>query len=203
MAIELNLLPEKVKKEKKVQVVYTYAILGGVVVVALLATLVIMKKQESARLDEEIKQKNDLISKIQDKVDKYNGFKKMERGYDNKKKIVDDLLKKQSIWPKLLDRVGTLVLPDMWLTALKYIRDKENGIVLNISGNALSEVIIADFIKRLEQSRYMTDVTTTSMKDTNNSTLGLAFEISVVYDIDFEESSTSSQPLQTNETKTQ
>ena len=40
----------------------------------------------------------------------------------------------------------------MWLKSLEQEREKDEGLVLNMQGYALSKSLVADFIKRLEHS---------------------------------------------------
>jgi len=184
MALEINLLPEKVKKEKTVKMAYTYLIGVAILIVAVLILLVFNEQQKVTRLDAEIAKVQAEENSLTDKIEEVKKFDVLEASYSKKKAIIDKLLKKQAIWPELLDRIGMLVLPDMWLTSIKYIKEKENGFTIDMTGNALSEIIIGDFIKKLEQSQYLTDVTTLSMKDTNNQSTGLSFEVSVFYKTD-------------------
>ncbi len=181
MALEINLLPDKVKKEKTVKMAYTYMIGVAILIAAVLILLVFNEQQKITRIDAEIAKVQAESDSLKDKIEEVKKFNALEESYNKKKSIIDRLLIKQAIWPELLDRISMLVLPDMWLTAIRYVREKENGFTISMVGNALSEVIIGEFIKKLEQSQYLTEVTTGSMRDTNNQSTGLAFEVSVFY----------------------
>ncbi len=158
--IEINLLPEKVKKQKKLQMVYTYFVLLGIAIVAFLIGIVWLQIQKIAEVDREIKKIDAESATLQDKIAEVKKFNEMEDTYNKKKAIMDKLLKEQSYWAKVLDNIGELIPPDMWLRSLRYSKSKQEGDVIEISGFAMSRVVIADFIKKLEEKNNIMDLTT-------------------------------------------
>ncbi|HPD18101.1 MAG TPA: PilN domain-containing protein [Candidatus Goldiibacteriota bacterium] len=72
----------------------------------------------------------------------------------------------------------------MWLESLVQDKEKNEGMVIKISGYSMSKIIIADFIKRLETNKRIMDITTVSIKE--NMAAGIKaplvnFEISFLF----------------------
>ncbi len=181
--IEINLLPEKVKKQKKIQMLYTYFILLGIVIVVVLIGIVWLQIQKIAEIDKEIKKIEAESASLKDKIAEVKKFNEMEEVYNKKKAILDRLLSEQSYWTRVLDDIGELIPPDMWLKSLRYSKSKQEGDVIEISGFAMSRVVIADFIKKLEDKNNIMDLVTAEIVEgaVVDKINAVRFTISFVY----------------------
>lgn len=181
--IEINLLPEKVKKQKKLQLVYSYLVLLGILIIAVLIGLVWLQMQKIAEIDKEIKKIDAESATLRDKIAEVKKFNEMEELYNKKKAIMDKLLKEQSYWTKILDDIGELIPPDMWLNSLRYSKSKQEGDVIEITGYAMSRVVIADFIKKLEEKSNIIDLATAEIVEgvVVDNISAVKFSISFVY----------------------
>jgi Tfp pilus assembly protein PilN len=182
--IEINLIPQKVKKAKKMQMV----IMGGVFVAAIAAAgmlaFVFFWQSKIAKIDSEIKKIDAESASLQDKIAECKSFTAKEDVYNKKKAIIDSLMVAQSMWPELLDRLGEMMLPDMWLITLQQSKLKDEGVVINIQGYALSKVIIADFLKRLETSTRVMDLAAAQIGERLVDNISVVFfDISFLYKI--------------------
>jgi Tfp pilus assembly protein PilN len=182
--IEINLLPQKVKKQKALQTIYFLAGFIGVIIAALMLGLIFYKQSEIAKVEAEIRKIDAESSSLKDKIEEVKRFREKEELYNKKKVIVDKLLNEQSYWVYILDNIGEMVLPDMWLESIAQDKEKNEGIVIKTGGYSLSKVIVAEFIKRLETNKRIMDINTVSImeqKDVNSPSLLISFEISFLF----------------------
>lgn len=180
--IEINLIPERIKKKRKMLLVYFGA---GAVVAALagiLVFIVVSQNKEIARIDREIRKVEAESATLRDKIEEVIRFRQLEESYNRKRAIIDKLALEQAVWPKLLDAISEYTLPDMWLQSISQEREKDEGVLLNLSGYSLSKVIVADFVKRLEQSPEVTDIKAARIAESIDPISGVKV---VVFDLQF------------------
>jgi Tfp pilus assembly protein PilN len=180
--IEINLIPQKLKKAKQMQVMIMLGIfIAGCVAAAMVGVLTLQYKK-MAEIDSQIKKIDAESASLADKIEEVKKFRGLDDAFTKKKAIVDKLLKDQSFWPSVMDRIGELVLPDMWLTDIEQSKDKDDSVMLTLTGNALSKVVVADFIKRLEESPGVADLATVQILDQMAGTIpATSFQISFTY----------------------
>jgi Tfp pilus assembly protein PilN len=182
--IEINLIPVKLKKAKQLQMAIVGVGLGASVVVAAAVGIVLYRISETGKIDAQIKRIDAESASLQDKIEEVRQFNGKKEIYKKKKAIVNKLVADQSLWAELLDRIGEMVLSDMWLTNLSQDRIKDEGIMIKISGESLSKVVVAEFIKRLENSPYVLNLITAQVGETAKKDEGITavtFEVSFVY----------------------
>jgi Tfp pilus assembly protein PilN len=182
--IEINLIPSKVKKQKTTRMFITGAVFAGGLAAAALVGIVVYQQSRTAKVEAEIKKIDAESASLRDKIDEVIKFRGMEEMYNKKKAVIDKLLSEQSLWAEILDKIGEMVLPDMWLTAMAQDKVKDEGIVLKVSGESLSKVIVADFIKRLERSPKILELTATQIGEIEKKGEGIttvAFDVSFIY----------------------
>jgi Tfp pilus assembly protein PilN len=180
--IEINLIPQKLKKQKKIQVAIALGIFAAVCVAAALVGMLALQYKHMAEIDSQIKKVDAESASLKDKIEEVRKFNALEDGFSKKKAIVDKLLKEQSFWPELMDSLGELMLPDMWLLSIDQSKEKEDSVMITITGRALSKVVVADFIKRLEASPRITELTTAKIGEDNaGGTTATSFQISFNY----------------------
>jgi Tfp pilus assembly protein PilN len=182
--IEINLIPQKLKKQKQVQVVLMAGVALAVLVVVALAAVVSWQYQRIADKESEIKRIDAESASLKDKIEEVKQFRAKEDIFAKKKAIIDKLLKDQAFWPELLDRVSDMILPDMWLTEMSQSKEKDEGVIIHLAGNAMSKVLVADFLKRLEESPYVTDIKAAKISDvtdTGSTSTFASFEITFLY----------------------
>lgn len=182
--IEINLIPQKIKKQKQVRFFLMAGAGVGAIVVAALIGVYFLQIQKNADIDRKIKMIEAESKSLADKIEEVKKFNAMEDVYTKKKKVADSLVFDQTLWPKILDSIGEMILPDMWLTKIEQTKEKDEGLVITIAGNTLSKVIVADFIKRLEESKSVMDIKTAKIADVFEPVLKMkvtSFEISVLY----------------------
>lgn len=182
--IEINLIPQKLKKAKQLQLVILAGAGVGVIVVVVMLGIWFLQVQRNAEIDRKIKMIEAESRSLADKIEEVKKFNAMEDTYTKKKRVADSLLYDQALWPKILDSIGEMLLPDMWLTKVEQTKEKDEGVTISISGGTLSKVIVADFIKRLEESKGVMDIKTAKIADAVDSARMMKvtqFEISFLY----------------------
>ncbi len=180
--IEINLIPQKLKKAKQMQLL----VMGGVVIagaiVAGLAGILIMQTKQMADIDSQIKRIDAESSSLQDKIAEVKKYDAADAAFKVKMAIVERLLKDQSFWPEFMDQLSALMLPDMWLTAITQGKDKDDGVIIQVTGRALSKVIVADFIKRLEECPKVMDLAAAKIGEEKYNLMTVSnFDISFTY----------------------
>ena len=182
--IEINLIPEKLKKARRMQMVYAGGIGIGVLIVGILLGLIWMQMQKISKIEKEIKSIDAESASLRDRIDEVRKFNAMEAVFNKKKKIIISLMESQVMLAKLLDRIGEIILPDMWLTAIEQEKEMEQGIEVILEGMAYSKPIIADFIKRFERSPGIMGLSAVEIEEMEDEKLGMKavkFKISFVY----------------------
>lgn len=182
--IEINLIPERIRKQRKMMLVYMGAGAAVAAVLGILAFIVMAQNKEIARIDREIRKIDAESASLRDKIEEVKRFRELEDNYNRKKAIVDKLSAEQALWPRLLDTISEYTLPDMWLQSILQERERDEGVMLRVTGYSLSKVIVADFIKRLEQSPLVLDLKAARISEATDPISGfnvVLFEISFLF----------------------
>ncbi|MCX7698972.1 MAG: PilN domain-containing protein [Candidatus Goldbacteria bacterium] len=180
--IEINLLPQKVKKQKALQAMYFLAGFIGVIIVSIMIGIIFYQQTRIAKVEAEIRKIDAESASLKDKIEEVRKFREKEELYNKKKLIVDKLLNEQSYWVYVLDNIGEMVLPDMWLESISQDKEKNEGIVIKTTGYSLSKIVVTEFIKRLETNKRIMDITTASIKETKES---ISTSSLIFFDISF------------------
>lgn len=180
--IEINLIPEKLKKAKQMQLYYVYA---GVVVALIMAValgVLWMQQQKISEIDRKIADIDAKSQALQDKIAMVRQFKAMEETYNKKKELIQKLLRDQSLWTEILDSVGGMLPPDMWLTGLEELKAKDDGVQVQVDGFAFSRSVIADFVKNIERSGTGSEVKIVEMLEEKKKSVDtVRFKLTFMY----------------------
>ena len=180
MIVEINLLPKKIREENRLRIINFYMGTVIVVIIVIASFFIFKQQQKNAALDAEIKAIDVEAAGLKDKIEQVRKFNVMEQMYNDKKTLVDSLLKEQSLWTELLDKIADITPADMWMTIFTENRQREDALELSLGGNATSKMIVADFIKRLEQTEGIADIRTVFLRDAEVGTYK-----SIVFSVDF------------------
>ncbi|MCD6245594.1 PilN domain-containing protein [candidate division WOR-3 bacterium] len=167
--IDINLLPEEMKKGKKKELGVpkismnfqlpvkggVFAIVGVYVIVIVILLLITMKQNSTMnKLRTEIKSMQTELNSLQDAVHLVKQFRQKQQDLQHKIGIVEKLNVGRLNEAKILDNLALSVPDYMWL-----VNVKQSGNQLVISGITFSNVIVADFMKNLENNPYFGNVT--------------------------------------------
>lgn len=167
--IRINLLPVRAAKKKETALQQLFILCASVIaVLVIILVLWGVKLGQIAGVQKDIQAANAKITELKTKIGKLDQVKKLK---DEVKKKLDVLavLRKNKTGPA--QRLATLsaVTPDqLWLE--KY---KETGDKISISGLAMNEELIAQFIRALEASPEYehVDLIVSEQKDVNGTKL--------------------------------
>ena len=152
--IRINLLP--VKKSRRQEIVQRELLIAGIglgLLVLLLASLFLYRSAEinNARAgNEDLKRKIEEMKAIVAQVDEAEKFK---ADLQKKLTVIKELKANKAGPVRMLDELAQAVPDKLQLTAL----DEEGGLI-KLTGTAVSNEVISQFLSSLEQSEYFGDV---------------------------------------------
>ncbi|PID57238.1 hypothetical protein CSB45_08410 [candidate division KSB3 bacterium] len=151
--IKINLLPKEARKR---------AGLGqqiAMIILVLLATIVAIGFTWNY-LDNVIEKKNAEIAKTRERlqelqkiIDEINQFEAQRKALEQKLAVIAKLEKEQKLPVHLLDEVYLTLEDDLWLRNFQ-----EGNFNITISGTALSNPVLSDYLRNLEESQYFDNV---------------------------------------------
>ena len=154
--IRINLLPVRQMKQKT-QAMQQLAV-GGVVIAGLLVALSLWAAYlftTVSGLEKDIKDLTARKKELQKTLDLIVTLEKKKELVEKQIKIVHELQKKSQLTVRVLDEVARITPHErMWLTNLT-----QNSSTLQLSGMALDNRTIADYLDGLNDSQYFSDVT--------------------------------------------
>ncbi|CAK8712987.1 hypothetical protein GCAAIG_02310 [Candidatus Electronema halotolerans] len=157
--LRINLLPvRKIKQQflaKRQLKFFGIAVLALLTVLALygwiLVSTVSSLTAENARLEARKKELAKIIKEIEE-------LEKSKEQIKNQTETIKKLAKTSALTAHLLDAVAKLTPNDrMWLTTLD-----QSGNTMKINGMALDNQTVAEYMNKLEESPYISDVTLTN-----------------------------------------
>ncbi|MEI6826201.1 MAG: PilN domain-containing protein [Desulfuromonadales bacterium] len=146
--IKINLLPLRASRKKETAI--QQLVIAGfvVVVIALIVTsLYVVKRIQVATATEDITSANNKITELKAKIGKLEELKNLKEQVRKKLDVLAQLRKNKTGPAQRLATLSDLTPEQLWLTNYS-----ESGQEVRISGIALNEDIIAQFMKSLEAS---------------------------------------------------
>lgn len=146
--IKINLLPVRSSKKKetaKQQLSILILVVVGVLVVSMAIYSVTLAKISAAKDDIDRSEKE--IQQLKAKIGEIDNIKKFQAEVKKKLDVLNQLRKEKTGPANRLAKLSDATPDKLWLT--KYA---ENGANVAISGIALSEDIIADFMRKLQDT---------------------------------------------------
>jgi len=157
--IRINLLPVRQMKQKTralQQLFISGAVLVATLVVLSLGAVYLMTTVSG--LEKDIQILTARKKELQKTLDLIVELEKKKELVEKQIKIVHELQKKSQVTVRILDEVARLTPHErMWLTSLN-----QNNTTLKLSGMALDNRTIADYLDALKDSPYFSDVTLAS-----------------------------------------
>jgi len=154
--LKINLLPiRQLKKRAKAKQHLLGMVLLLLMVLASLAVTEILQAQKISSLEAEISALNKKKASFTPVLNKIAQLKKEREELSRKTEIINKLKSDSSLTVRVLDEVATKVDKQrMWLEALQ-----QQGTSLTLSGVALDNQTIAQFMDNLKESPFVKDVT--------------------------------------------
>lgn len=178
--IRINLLPIK-QREAEIARRREVTIGVAVLAVALLAigAVHLLQSWQFSSLETELAQLRGELQTLSVKVKQLGDLQNKIKEAKGKNKIIDDLKKKKSGPTLVMENLASATPATLWLTDLK-----ESGGSLALSGVAVDNKTVADFINGLEASKHFKSVELIETTDGSGATAGFkkfAIKTSVFY----------------------
>ena len=160
--IRINLLP--VKRKKKAKPVSAFVITSTFVILALLIVLAYLyfyfdsNLQSAKRTVEDNKQK---IADLKEKIKDVEDFEKLNKTYDERTKVIEQLRKNQNIPAMMLDEISRDLPAGIWLQSLTI-----SGGNVNIDGFGFTNADVVAYVDNLKRSNKFSDIYLQESKQT-------------------------------------
>ncbi len=165
--------PEGVKpaappiKLPRIEVGIVY-IAGIVIVVVVIALFLIIQSNKIGSLNRDIKNFKTKLDELKVYVATVDSLKKREKELMELISPIKELNKNRFLLAHILDEVSARIPDFTWLTMLNItsqdITTPTPKGTINIKGTAASNLLVADFMNRLEESPYISDVDLTVLE---------------------------------------
>ena len=152
--IKINLLPYR--EERKKELFMQQAVIAGT---ALLLTILIISffwwslKSDITKAENEITRLKSEIKKQEKTIKKIEEYKKKKQILTKKMEIINRLQNGKTGPVHILNDLSVSLPGRLWLTSLK-----QKGMSLNISGKALDNISISNYMVNLEKSLYFKNI---------------------------------------------
>jgi len=152
--IEINLLPVRAaRRRESIRFQLTMFVLTLIVVFTLMAVLSASANKRARDVKSKLKVTQERIKELDEKVGEIEEYKQQSAKLDQKLAVISDLKKGRLRAVHILDALSELTPEKVWIESL----DK-SGKGIKITGVALDNETIANFMDKLGRSQYFTGV---------------------------------------------
>jgi type IV pilus assembly protein PilN len=168
--IKINLLPYREKAKKDTFFRQVFIIAGSVVLLILLLVWVTFWiKSSISDLEAQIKESESLMADLDKKIGDLEKYKKDKKELEQKIGVIAALEENRQAPVKLLDSLAMLVpTKDVW-----FVKINQNGNNISIEGIGRDNIVVANFMKSIEQFEPIKSVDLVSSKKTEVSEITL------------------------------
>jgi type IV pilus assembly protein PilN len=161
--IKINLLPYREKAKKDTFTRQIFIAVGSLVIfILILVWITIWIESSISTLETQIKESEATIADLDKKIKDVDNFKKMKSELELKIGVIDTLEENRLAPVKTLDNLALLVPPkDIWLLRIGQ-KDKN----INIEGIGRDPIVVANFMKSIEQFEPIKSVDLIASKKT-------------------------------------
>lgn len=159
MMVKINLLPVKAK-QRQYTVVYQL-IVGGVVIAGVLAFCAIwhfLQKREEARYLAEIDSLNKEIAELNRLIGEVKQFEQKKAELERKLGVINSLRNNKVGPVRFLEELSVTIPKKVWVLNVKENTVPPANHQVSLQGEAISDEIIAEFMTKLEESEYFSNV---------------------------------------------
>lgn len=151
--IKINLLPKEARKRVGI---WDQIIIIILVVIATVVGIVVWNSWLNGQIDqlnENIAKTQQRLKELEKVIAEIKEFERQRQALEDKLKVIGKLEKEQQLPIHLLDELYVTLEEDLWL-----MNFSQAGMNLTITGNALSNPVVADYVRSLEKSSYFSNV---------------------------------------------
>lgn len=152
--IKVNLLPVKRrKKPKPIPAFMVTMILVTISVGIIMAYLVFFFNSRLEAKKVQFKENEKKIAEIKEKIKAVENFEQVNKLFQQRTSIIEQLRKNQSIPVKLLDEISKLLPNGVWLQTMTM-----SGENINIDGYAFANSDVVSYVDNLKNSKIFTEI---------------------------------------------
>jgi type IV pilus assembly protein PilN len=153
--IRINLLPVRAKKKRNTSI-YQIVAMSAVLMVAIVTSVAAhsMFVADVEKLDKSIADNETEIKRLQKIIGEVNELDKQKKRLQSQLAAIDKLEKGKRGPVRVLDELSTAIPKRVWVTSFR-----ESGGSLSLTGSAMDNSDISEFMRALQKTPYFTEVT--------------------------------------------
>jgi type IV pilus assembly protein PilN len=160
--IKVNLIP--VKRKKKAKPLPTFLIVTVIVTVGVIIVMAYLTFFFSSRLSAkkaEFAAKEKQIAELKEKIKAVESFEQLNKTFQQRNEIIEQLSKNRSVPVRLLDEISNLLPNGIWFQTITVSGDN-----ISIGGYGFTNTDIVSYVDNVKNSKIFTDVYLQESKST-------------------------------------
>lgn len=152
--IRINLLPVRAKRKRNTSV-YQIIAMSGVIMVSLVTSFTVHSvfAGKVAKREATVAVNVDEIKRLQTIIGEVNELDKKKQRLLDQLAVIDKLEKGKRGPVRVLDEMSSSIPKRVWITSFR-----EQGGVLSLTGSAIDNADISEFMRNLQKTPYFTDI---------------------------------------------
>ncbi|MBI5846446.1 MAG: PilN domain-containing protein [Nitrospirae bacterium] len=152
--IKVNLLStKKKKKQKPVPAFLIYAVLLTLAVGAIFTYITYHFSSTVSAKEAKVKENEKTIAALKEKIKAVEDFEKLNKTFQQRKDIIEELGRNKSRPIKILDEISALLPAGVWLGNAEV-----KGLDVSLSCTAFTNTDVVNYVNNLKNSKLFTDV---------------------------------------------
>ena len=152
--IKVNLLPTKKKrKQKPVPAFLIYTVLLTLAVGAIFLYIAYHFNSAVSAKKTKVRENEKTIAALKEKIKAVEDFEKLNKTFQQRKDIIEELGRNKSRPVKILDEISAVLPAGVWLTSADV-----TGIDVSLSCIAFSNTDVVNYVNNLKNSKLFTDI---------------------------------------------
>jgi type IV pilus assembly protein PilN len=152
--IKVNLIStKKKKKQKPVPAFLIYTVLLTLAIGAILLYITYHFNSTLSAKEAKVKENEKTIISLKEKIKAVEDFEKLNKTFQQRKDIIEELGRNKSRPVKILDEISALLPPGVWLASADV-----KGLDVSLSCIAFTNTDVVNYVNNLKNSKLVTDV---------------------------------------------
>ena len=152
--IKVNLIPAKKKrKQKPVPAFLIYGVLLTIMTGAILAYVLYFFSSRLADREAKVRENDTKIAELKEKIKAVEDFEKLNKTFQQRKDIIEELGRNKSRPVKILDEISSLLPVGVWMNSMDV-----KGSDINLGCTAFSNTDVVNYVNNLKSSKLFADV---------------------------------------------
>ncbi len=153
--IKVNLLPttKKKKKKKPLPLFLIYTVFLALAIGAISLYVVYHFSSVVSAREARVRDNEQTIAALKEKIKSVEDFEKLNKTFQQRKDIIEELGRNKSRPVKILDELSSVLPQGVWLLSADF-----KGTDVSLSCIAFTNTDVVNFVNALKNSRFFTDV---------------------------------------------